>query len=553
MTEETELARRLFEAYSASAGGRAYNGEPIPPWAEIPERIKTHWRATAKVCGDLELNHGLVVAERDSTYAALAEQDRRVAELERERDAVDEALRIEIVPNGDPIDSLVKAKAESLRGLVTDLEERFDHALSLAEGYRRERDEVQRRVKAVEETHLADLKRAADALGLARAAAFELLGLDHEETDSDLREVIDAALHDAQHVPDADDEYAAGEPTGLGVSLSEALAAARLALAFGDVKRATMHPEGHPESDATHTIMLILLVAELAREEGIDVAEAVQLAAVHDLAEAYAGDTNTAGGLTEEQQLAKAAREAAAVDRIEAELGADSWAVRWLKRYEWQDDPAARLVRFADKITPKLTHILNGGRALEAIGMDPEAALNAHVRQGQQLAEASPHLVATKRLFDEAHHAAVAAYRERVADELAGLGPQAREWLDQDTPEGAAAAKAAKPCRACSECDGNHHWAEYEYADLWTAEDHEGPPHPAIVEGHEVWEVCKHCDAWQPVDDDDLEDHCFECEIDERGHCDDHAGGSPTFGPDPVSDATEQRPPEDMRRGEGEG
>lgn len=201
------------------------------------------------------------------------------------------------------------------------------------------------------------------------------------------------------------------------MNLEHALAAARLALAFGSIERATLHPDGRRETDATHTVMLILVVAELAREEGVDVEAAIQFAAVHDLVEAHAGDVNTAGGLSEDERAAKAEREAAAIERIRRELGPDSWAIEWIDRYERQEEPAARLVRYADKITPKLTHALNGGLALEAIGMDPEAARDAHIRQGAWFAAANPRFVVTRRLFDAAHEAAVHAYQARLAGE----------------------------------------------------------------------------------------------------------------------------------------
>jgi len=198
------------------------------------------------------------------------------------------------------------------------------------------------------------------------------------------------------------------------MNLSKALAAAQIAMTFGKVERATLHPDGSPESDATHTVMLILIVAELAREEGLDVATAVQFAAVHDLPETYAGDTNTAGGLTSAQREAKAAREAEAIETIRESLGDESWTVQWVDRYERQDEPESRLVRYVDKILPKLTHALNGGIALEAIGMSPQQAHDSHVFQGNALAASNPSMAATRRLFEEAHLAAVRSYQERL-------------------------------------------------------------------------------------------------------------------------------------------
>ena len=151
------------------------------------------------------------------------------------------------------------------------------------------------------------------------------------------------------------------------MNVRHALAIASAALTFGQVKRATLHPDGSPESDATHTVMLAMLVAELALEEGLDVGLAVQFAVVHDLSETYAGDTCTARGLSPEETAAKEAREAASLDRLERELG-PSWTTVMIHRYEAQQEPEARLVRYADKILPKLTHWLNGGAALASVG-----------------------------------------------------------------------------------------------------------------------------------------------------------------------------------------
>lgn len=170
------------------------------------------------------------------------------------------------------------------------------------------------------------------------------------------------------------------------MKVDEALSIARVALRFGKVERATEHPDGSPESDATHTVMLMLVVAELAREERLDVGLAVQFAAVHDLVETYAGDTCTARGLSPEEREAKNERESASLERLRVELGEASWAVQMIDRYEAQLEPEARLVRHVDKIMPKLTHVLNGGSALRRIGMTYDEVERKHTEQGEQLA-----------------------------------------------------------------------------------------------------------------------------------------------------------------------
>jgi putative hydrolase of HD superfamily len=194
--------------------------------------------------------------------------------------------------------------------------------------------------------------------------------------------------------------------------IDQAIALASAALTFGKVERATLHPDGTPESDATHTVMLAMIVADLAREEGLDPGLAVQFAFVHDLPETYAGDTNTARGLTADAASAKVAREAASLRRLAAELG-PCWTISMAARYEAQREPEARLVRYVDKILPKLTHALNRGQALAAIDMTTAEIEQKHEHQGASLRAQYPEFEATRALFEAACDRALAAWGER--------------------------------------------------------------------------------------------------------------------------------------------
>jgi putative hydrolase of HD superfamily len=196
--------------------------------------------------------------------------------------------------------------------------------------------------------------------------------------------------------------------------IEHAIAVAKAALTFGQVRRATLHPDGTEESDATHTVMLAMLVADLARAEGLDAGLAVQFAMVHDLPETYAGDTCTARGLSPEEAAAKAAREAASLDRLRSELG-PCWSTLMMHRYEEQREPEARLVRYVDKILPKLTHILNGGDALAAIDMTASEVEAKHAAQGEKLRAAYPEFTVARALFDDACDLALHVMRAREA------------------------------------------------------------------------------------------------------------------------------------------
>jgi 5'-deoxynucleotidase YfbR-like HD superfamily hydrolase len=218
-------------------------------------------------------------------------------------------------------------------------------------------------------------------------------------------------------------EAGPGEP----VLIEHALAIASAALTFGQVQRATLHPDGTPESDAAHTVMLALLVADVAAQEGLDVGLAVQFAVVHDLPETYAGDTCTARALSPEEAAAKAAREAASLERLRGELG-PCWTTALLERYEAQREPEARLVRYLDKVLPKLTHILNDGLALAAIDMTAEEVERNHAAQGAKLRALYPSMAATRALFDEACALALETMRRReAASPLPKSEPSPRE------------------------------------------------------------------------------------------------------------------------------
>lgn len=155
--------------------------------------------------------------------------------------------------------------------------------------------------------------------------------------------------------------------------VGQAIAIARIVLRLGEVERITLHPDGQRhETDTTHTLMLALAASTLAPAR-LDFQAVLQLALVHDLAEAYAGDTPTLVKLDAAGQAAKDAREAAAVQRIRSELGADSWIAHAIDEFEAQETPEARWVKHLDKCMPKLTHCLNGGAAIRAQGVTLDA------------------------------------------------------------------------------------------------------------------------------------------------------------------------------------
>lgn len=47
-----EYAELAFNAYSASTGGKTYDGKPIPKWNELPERIQQAWEVAVHTVFD---------------------------------------------------------------------------------------------------------------------------------------------------------------------------------------------------------------------------------------------------------------------------------------------------------------------------------------------------------------------------------------------------------------------------------------------------------------------------------------------------------------------
>ena len=168
------------------------------------------------------------------------------------------------------------------------------------------------------------------------------------------------------------------------------LATADLALRLGKVNRATFHPDGTPESDTTHTVMLGWIAVAVASRLNahtwndetrlkFDIGKVATYALVHDAAEAYCGDTVTIG-IDAAGKEAKRLREEAAVKAIEESV-VFPFLAHILRMYEEQADRESRFVRYLDKVLPKLTHIMNGGAALRTLGFTADTARAAHEAQ----------------------------------------------------------------------------------------------------------------------------------------------------------------------------
>jgi 5'-deoxynucleotidase YfbR-like HD superfamily hydrolase len=202
--------------------------------------------------------------------------------------------------------------------------------------------------------------------------------------------------------------------------MTDLLLFARLCLAFGQVNRVTFHPDGvTPESDTDHTFMLGMMACSIAAnhpELALNVGLVAQFSYVHDFVEVHALDTPTFG-ISAEGRAEKEAREGAALKRLEVELAAFPWVLDLLHRYERQEEPEARFVRYLDKLCPRLTHILNGGAAY---GASPLEEVHAHhVRHQAELAATYPEFAAVLGpLISESSRLAEEAYARTCAQRL---------------------------------------------------------------------------------------------------------------------------------------
>ncbi len=136
-----------------------------------------------------------------------------------------------------------------------------------------------------------------------------------------------------------------------------------LTLKLGEVNRATRFPDGvRLESDTDHTVMLGLVACAYAAKDAphLDLGKIAQFSLVHDLIEAYAGDTDTFGmHKDEDKKRAKEEREANAMRRIEEEFDTLPWLSTTIHEYESLSTPEARFVKTMDKTLPKVTHSFN--------------------------------------------------------------------------------------------------------------------------------------------------------------------------------------------------
>lgn len=201
---------------------------------------------------------------------------------------------------------------------------------------------------------------------------------------------------------------------------------AGLAMKLGEVNRATRHPcNTIPESDTTHTVMLQLaclhVYDSVGRQMDLDLGLLLRHALVHDLPEALCGDTVTIRPLTAEERAEKERRELEAwsvIDKHDPQLGDH------IENYESEKsgdfDPAdrtleAEIVHILDKLTPRLTHVLNNGLALDGhLGIGVDEIVDICSRQTEKLMDMHPRCAFLRPVLDHFAQLTFERMRDRI-------------------------------------------------------------------------------------------------------------------------------------------
>lgn len=148
-------------------------------------------------------------------------------------------------------------------------------------------------------------------------------------------------------------------------------------------------PGGRPENVSEHSHMLALVAEALAEEyfPELNSNKVASYAIVHDVVEAYVGDTPThiisASDLQkkhhgEQEGLAQLKKEYAHLPKLIARI----------ENYETQRDAESRFVRMVDKLMPQLIHIYDDGSCLKDAGYGPDnLRRNAEERTAEWLRE----------------------------------------------------------------------------------------------------------------------------------------------------------------------
>jgi len=139
------------------------------------------------------------------------------------------------------------------------------------------------------------------------------------------------------------------------------------------VERQTFLSDGSRHENSAehswHLALALLLFSDAARESGVDLERAIQLALLHDLVEIHAGDT-----FVYAEQEGRVERERQGARRLFSELPDEQneeFQALW-EEYEAKQTPEARFVAAFDRLCPMLLNFATDGRAWRAHGVSIE-------------------------------------------------------------------------------------------------------------------------------------------------------------------------------------
>lgn len=193
-------------------------------------------------------------------------------------------------------------------------------------------------------------------------------------------------------------------------TINELLELSRLLGEFGNIKRATLLPNGEPEADSHHSFSLALIAFELASQYApqLDTRKILLYSLVHDLPELISGDMPTLTATTKQLQE-KARLDAQATEAFKKKMPFAPFIIKAIDDYEARRDEEARFVYWLDKMVTIPTHFYDNGINLRALGIKNRADIQGWyqrtlVKLGQPKAHQSAVDVlelAYKKMHDE--------------------------------------------------------------------------------------------------------------------------------------------------------
>ena len=150
------------------------------------------------------------------------------------------------------------------------------------------------------------------------------------------------------------------------------------------------HITGRAENVAEHSCMLAFVATVIAEKyyPKLDANLISRFAVIHDVVEAYVGDTPT-HDITAEGLKEKEAKEQQGLAQLRKDYAELSSFVKLVEQYEAQELAEARFVRVIDKWTPVLVHFADEGATLRSY-TDPQELVEDYKPRADKLKKDYP-------------------------------------------------------------------------------------------------------------------------------------------------------------------